>query len=182
MIGSVRQCANAPAWTVAAGIALLVTPVCGWLFRCGCDWPWRGLATHCNYFDATATVRCPWCEHPLASALAIVTSTAVGMTATQRAVRRCPTDGNLLRALLLGLAVSVAGLLFTGAVTLCLAGTLPMQRDGSENYRAACRPGSRSGFRISTSSVTLGEGAEEILSKSRPGFVPGHPCIAGNTE
>lgn len=31
-----------------------VTPLCGFMFDCGCDWPWSGLYHHCNFFDALA--------------------------------------------------------------------------------------------------------------------------------
>jgi hypothetical protein len=51
---------------VLAGLAALVgyifiAPLCDWLFNCGCDWPWRGLAEHCNAFIAESPEKCPWC-------------------------------------------------------------------------------------------------------------------------
>lgn len=43
---------------------LLVTPVCGVLFGCGCDWPWNHLFFDC---DSLRGIRpaCPWCEMPV---------------------------------------------------------------------------------------------------------------------
>ncbi|KJV06281.1 hypothetical protein [Methylocucumis oryzae] len=40
---------------------IFITPLCGWLFSCGCDWPWRGFTQHCNAFIATAPEKCAWC-------------------------------------------------------------------------------------------------------------------------
>jgi len=40
---------------------IIVTPLCGLLFQCGCDWPWAGLDSHCNFYKASAEHKCPWC-------------------------------------------------------------------------------------------------------------------------
>ena len=43
-------------------IALIViTPLCGLMFDCGCTWPWEGLHRNCNYYDPQAIKKCPWC-------------------------------------------------------------------------------------------------------------------------
>ena len=59
---------------VAALIA--VTPYCGFLFQCGCDWPWNGLDSACNYFKPDSPHRCPWCASMisgiLSSGLAVI--------------------------------------------------------------------------------------------------------------
>ena len=47
---------------VAAVSALLLTPICGLLHRCGCQAPWSGGETYCNARSA-AGPHCPWCEH-----------------------------------------------------------------------------------------------------------------------
>lgn len=47
---------------VAAVSALLLTPICGLLHRCGCRAPWSGGETYCNARSATGP-HCPWCEH-----------------------------------------------------------------------------------------------------------------------
>ena len=41
--------------------ALFITPYCGWLFDCGCTWPWAGLDSDCNNFKPAALHKCPWC-------------------------------------------------------------------------------------------------------------------------
>jgi hypothetical protein len=46
---------------LGALIAVLIAPVCGWLFNCGCDWPWHGFIEHCNAFIAESPDKCPWC-------------------------------------------------------------------------------------------------------------------------
>lgn len=50
---------------------LLITPLCGWLFQCGCTWPWAGLATHCNYYVDPVGEHCPWCQSLLAGSLSV---------------------------------------------------------------------------------------------------------------
>jgi hypothetical protein len=52
--------------TIAAGVVLAVgvvavTPLCGFIFECGCTWPWQGLDADCNIHLAAAPHRCPWC-------------------------------------------------------------------------------------------------------------------------
>jgi hypothetical protein len=41
---------------------IIVTPLCGLLFQCGCDWPWFGLDAGCNFYKPGANHQCPWCE------------------------------------------------------------------------------------------------------------------------
>ncbi len=42
---------------------LLITlaPFCGWVFHCGCIWPWAGLDRYCNFYDNNQKDHCPWC-------------------------------------------------------------------------------------------------------------------------
>ncbi len=40
---------------------IIVTPLCGLIFLCGCDWPWSGLDARCNFYRADAEHQCPWC-------------------------------------------------------------------------------------------------------------------------
>lgn len=43
-------------------IALItITPLCGFLFQCGCDWPWFGLDEKCNIYQTNSRNQCPWC-------------------------------------------------------------------------------------------------------------------------
>jgi hypothetical protein len=40
---------------------ILVTPLCGFLFDCGCTWPWSGLDSECNFHQHDTVHKCPWC-------------------------------------------------------------------------------------------------------------------------
>lgn len=54
---------------------ILITPLCGFLFQCGCDWPWSGLDSNCNFYKPIAKHRCPWC----ASMISGVASTGIAI-------------------------------------------------------------------------------------------------------
>ena len=58
-----------PFLVVAAVSAVLLTPVCGALHRCGCRALWVGGESHCNVRVA-GVEHCPWCEHRALGALA----------------------------------------------------------------------------------------------------------------
>jgi len=48
--------------TVVLIIELIgITPLCGFLFQCGCDWPWLGLDANCNFHRSNIKQQCPWC-------------------------------------------------------------------------------------------------------------------------
>jgi hypothetical protein len=61
-----------PAAAVLAIGLIVLTPLCGLLFACGCAWPWSGFFFDCNYFDPGAKHRCPWCILPLAAGLPVI--------------------------------------------------------------------------------------------------------------
>ncbi|MFN7952862.1 MAG: hypothetical protein U0610_14155 [bacterium] len=66
--------------TVAlAGV--IVTPLCGALFGCGCTWPWAGLDRHCNVHDPSDPAHCPWCVRPAVAALTFVAAASLGASA-----------------------------------------------------------------------------------------------------
>lgn len=118
MLSVRRILADARSQTVVFGVAMLVTPLCGWVFGCGCDWPWHGLAARCDYFDPAAAYHCPWCEHAPLSAVAILLATATGVAVAHRAIPGSKPRGTVAIAALSGLAVALAGLLFIGVLTL----------------------------------------------------------------
>lgn len=75
----IEQNIRMPAGMMTVLIALIViTPMCGFLFNCGCTWPWEGLADDCNYFDQTAAQSCPWCASKWAGGLSVGSSIASG--------------------------------------------------------------------------------------------------------
>jgi len=51
---------------------IAITPLCGLMFDCGCDWPWNGLHHHCNVFDLDAKLKCPWCDSKVAGTLSMI--------------------------------------------------------------------------------------------------------------
>jgi hypothetical protein len=64
---------------------IAVTPFCGLMFDCGCDWPWSGLYHHCNFFDALAKLKDPWCNNVAAGALSMLAVFGASMFAAYRA-------------------------------------------------------------------------------------------------
>ena len=64
---------------------IAVTPLCGLMFDCGCDWPWSGLYHHCNFFDALAKLKCPWCDSTVAGALSMLGVFGASIFAAYRA-------------------------------------------------------------------------------------------------
>lgn len=84
--------------TISGAVTLLttliiVTPLCGLIFQCGCDWPWLGLDVGCNFFKPGAEHQCPWCASLItgifSTGLAIIsgTLTAVAISSPSAVVR-----------------------------------------------------------------------------------------------
>ena len=64
---------------------IAVTPLCGFMFGCGCDWPWSGLYHQCNFFDALAKLKCPWCNSTVAGGLSMLAVFGASMFVAYRA-------------------------------------------------------------------------------------------------
>ncbi|MGR9046251.1 MAG: hypothetical protein ACU83N_13210 [Gammaproteobacteria bacterium] len=60
---------------------VFITPLCGFLFHCGCTWPWAGLDSACNIHDSAASQRCPWCASLLEGLLSTSVAVLAGMIA-----------------------------------------------------------------------------------------------------
>jgi hypothetical protein len=58
---------------------ILVTPLCGFLFDCGCTWSWSGLDSKYNFHMQNAVHNCPWCASWIASWLSVGVSIASGV-------------------------------------------------------------------------------------------------------
>lgn len=69
--------------TLLAGL-IVITPVCGLLFQCNCDWPWLRFYFDCNYFNPEAAARhkCPWCNSDLAALGSIGTAFILAVPAS----------------------------------------------------------------------------------------------------
>lgn len=120
-IGKPRQCWSAINTLVIA--VIIITPLCGLLFQCGCDWPWSGLDSHCNFYKPYAQHHCPWCASMttgvLSTGLAIIAGvlTAIqsqnllnsGNFATEVSIRT--TIGIVVLILIAILSAAIAALL-----------------------------------------------------------------------
>jgi len=58
---------------------IIITPLCGYLFQCGCDWPWQGLDTHCNFYNPHTKHQCPWCASMATGVLSVGISILAGV-------------------------------------------------------------------------------------------------------
>lgn len=61
---------------------IIITPLCGFLFQCGCDWPWAGLDTKCNFYKLHTEHKCPWCASMLTGILSTGTAILAGIGIT----------------------------------------------------------------------------------------------------
>jgi len=90
-----RMAVGTPAIAAVTAVVVFaliaVTPFCGFMFDCGCDWPWSGLYHHCNFFDALAKLKCPWCNNVAAGALSML---AVSAPASSWAYRAASVGAN----------------------------------------------------------------------------------------
>ena len=60
-------------------VLILVTPLCGFLFDCGCTWPWSGFDSKCNFYKQNTIHKCPWCASWITGWLSVGVSIASGM-------------------------------------------------------------------------------------------------------
>lgn len=60
---------------------ITITPLCGFLFQCGCNWPLLGLDTKCNYYEMHAVHTCPWCTSMITGVMSTGSATLFGVLA-----------------------------------------------------------------------------------------------------
>ena len=108
---------------IAAFVTLLIglviiTPLCGLLFQCRCDWPWLNFYFECNYFHSEMHHKCPWCNSDLAGlgsigvALILAMLTALFLTANS-----CSTKSATITVkVTYGLTVFILVAVMTGAL------------------------------------------------------------------
>ena len=87
LINQVKRLLNTREKRVSAIITLvssliIVTPLCGFLFQCGCDWPWAGLDSLCNFYKLDEEHKCPWCASLVAGLLSTGTAIVGGVWAS----------------------------------------------------------------------------------------------------
>ena len=111
---------------VCAVPGMLVTPLCGLFFSCGCGWPWNGLFMACDaILNNTPPPHCPWCVNPLAATLSIGFG-LVAATLTAWKIRNCPWNRHVEILYRSGVGVAVfASVLFLGGWLTALASSHP---------------------------------------------------------
>ena len=67
---------NNPSAMIATGMALviaaiMVLPLCGLFFDCGCTWLWTEMDDNCNIHDLEKIHKCPWCQSMISAILSI---------------------------------------------------------------------------------------------------------------
>lgn len=101
---------------------ILITPLCGFLFDCGCNWPWAGLHKNCNVYDTRLDSKCPWCQPlisgVLSSGLAIFAGFRVAINTTLK--NQIPLN-YVSSEFLIRLLLGMFAFLLTAAVTAWLA-------------------------------------------------------------
>ncbi len=83
---------------------ILITPLCGFLFQCGCDWPGLGLDINCNYHKPHIVEKCSWCVlldvGVLSIAVAILSGLYASMITANVLLIQQPLKVVLIRVLL----------------------------------------------------------------------------------
>jgi len=100
---------------------LLITPLCGLMFDCGCTWPWEGLDSHCNIHDSTALQQCPWCVSMFAGVVSVALAVICGVLLSMLG-RNTTNEGHYALALDVGKRISRG--LFGFTVVALLTGYL----------------------------------------------------------
>lgn len=103
--------------TVCTGLTLLIsliilTPLCGWLFACGCTWPGLGLDANCNFHQPHALHQCPWCASTVAGWGSVIIALAAGVVVPLASV--VTRQKSVAYKVLLGVLVFVAVAILTG--------------------------------------------------------------------
>ena len=120
-LGSIEARNTAGILTVILAL-ILITPLCGFFFDCGCDWPWAGLHEKCNIYDDKIDSKCPWClpwfTGVLSSGLAIAAGFLIAVSKPKEI--RIPVN-NAISELFIRLLLGMFAFLLTAAGTAWLA-------------------------------------------------------------
>ena len=98
---------------------IVVTPLCGLLFQCGCDWPWSGLDARCNFYKPGAHHKCPWCASLItgifSTGIAIISGVLSAMASSLPVAISWPVNEAAARTLM-GLTVFVLVAILTASL------------------------------------------------------------------
>ncbi len=89
---------------------IAITPLCGYLFQCGCDWTWLGLDRHCNFHQTHAKYSCPWCASLVTGMLATACATSMAVissTLSIESLARYHLGYAIVARVLLGLIIFI---------------------------------------------------------------------------
>lgn len=104
----------------------VITPLCGYLFSCGCTWPGVGLDENCNYYDMAAKHQCPWCGSMIAGGLSVGLSIFAGYFISTKDWFLQQTDAPVFFQIMVrvssGLGVFILVALITGLVSAKMQG------------------------------------------------------------
>lgn len=107
---------------------IIVTPLCGLLFQCGCNWPWSGLDAGCNYYKPDADYQCPWCASMItglfSTGLSITSGVLTAMTLLLPLGKNRSVNEVAIRTIL-GLTVFVLAAMLTAGLA-ALWGNYPL--------------------------------------------------------
>ena len=96
----------------------IITPICGLLFQCHCDWPWSRFYFDCNYFHSEVSHKCPWCNSDLAGfgsiGLAFILATLVSVFLTPNVLVKTVSSAAI--RVMFGLAVFILVAAMSGAL------------------------------------------------------------------
>ncbi|MGR9087377.1 MAG: hypothetical protein ACU841_09930 [Gammaproteobacteria bacterium] len=107
----------APGLTLAAEL-IAITPLCGFLFACGCTWPGLGLDSACNIRDHQASHQCPWCVSPAAGWLSLGFSVGAGVYASSFSFFRLEWNRSYKLIIQISLGVLIFIVSATGAAVI----------------------------------------------------------------
>lgn len=115
------------------GILIVVTPLCGDLFHCGCTWPWSGLTEDCNFFDPGEAHPCPFCLYtaysiPLLTGIALIALAAAGRMSRRLSLANPVLVDSLYGLVVFILLVAMVAPLFQAAMAIQLS-TVPPGQD-----------------------------------------------------
>ena len=101
---------------------IIVTPLCGFLFQCGCDWPWSGLDSDCNFYKPDAQYHCPWCASMVTGVLSTGLAMIAGILAAtlpQHSLSYAHAVGEVSIRTIFGITVFIlVAILFAGVAAL----------------------------------------------------------------
>jgi uncharacterized protein with PQ loop repeat len=98
---------------------IILTPFCGFLFDCGCTWPWSGLESHCNIHDPLTGHQCPWCASLVAGVFSSAAAVLASLFATTTFVNSLSQKNHsvLSPQFLLALTIGLAAFLIVATIT-----------------------------------------------------------------